>query len=433
MPWWCSSRWQHGHRVRQLAIAVAAIAAGFLLTWFTTGQAASALGPFLRTSLEISSGYQEAQAFTPVGQRMILVGLLALAVAAVGAFGAYRWARRERRALWAVVPFAVAAWFVLKQGLVRWDEYHALTAVLLLGLLVVALPWDRRLLAVPLGVLVVGAMAAFVLTPSRVRSTWTERVDVALVLLSSSQQADEVAAARAGLQASYDVPGSVVEALADGDVHAEPTEINAVWGYDLAWNPVPVLQSYAAYTVELDDINADRYASDNGPDGVLFNPAAIDNRFELWESPGSRRPDLQLRPGRDAPMGGPLCVAHPTCVEHLASCARSVSLPGRPSMCPNRLGPTRSWSRTSSCRATPSGGCSRPSRRPLRYPEVTVDGTGYRFITGNAENAHLVRSPGRIGDRELPDGRVELSTLSFSNVGSGDVIVRFEEIPLRRR
>ena len=35
---------------------------------------------------------------------MILVGLLALAVAAVGAFGAYRWARRERRALWAVVP-----------------------------------------------------------------------------------------------------------------------------------------------------------------------------------------------------------------------------------------------------------------------------------------------------------------------------------------
>ena len=125
----------------------------------------------------------------------------------------------------------------------------------------------------PLGVLVVGALAAFVLTPSRVRSTWTERVDVALVLLSSSQQADEVAAARDGLRASYDVPGSVVEALADGDVHAEPREINAVWGYDLAWNPLPVLQSYAAYTVELDDINADRYASEDGPDGVLFDPA----------------------------------------------------------------------------------------------------------------------------------------------------------------
>ena len=176
-----------GRRVRQIVIAVAAIAAGFLVPWFATGQPASALDPFIRTSLELTTGYQQAQASSPVGQRVILVGLLALAVAAVGAFGAFRWARKERRALWAVIPIALAAWFVLKQGLVRWDEYHALTAVLLIGLLVVSLPWDRRLLVLPVGVLVVGALAAFALTPSRLRSTASERVDVALVLLSSSR------------------------------------------------------------------------------------------------------------------------------------------------------------------------------------------------------------------------------------------------------
>jgi hypothetical protein len=35
-----------------------------------------------------------------------------------------------------------------------------------------------------------------------------------------------------------------------------------------------------------------------------------------------------------------------------------------------------------------------------------------------------------VGDRELPHGQVESSSLSFTNVGSGDVVVRFEEIPL---
>ena len=73
-----------------------------------------------------------------------------------------------------------------------------------------------------------------------------------------------------------------------------------------------------------------------------------------------------------------------------------------------------------------------PSPDPLRYPQVTVDGTDYRLVLGTAEGAHLVRSPGRIGDRELPHGPVDHSTLSFANVGSGDIIVRFEEIPLER-
>src|SRR5207344_2445553 len=60
--------------------------------------------------------------------------------------------------------------------------------------------------------------------------------------------------------------------------------------------------------------------------------------------------------------------------------------------------------------------------RPLRYARVAVDDTSYRLLIGDAENAHIVRSPGRIGDRELPHGRVEHSSLSFSNIGSGDVV-----------
>ena len=38
--------------------------------------------------------------------------------------------------------------------------------------------------------------------------------------------------------------------------------------------------------------------------------------------------------------------------------------------------------------------------------------------------------PGLVGERELPHGRIETTTMSSDNVGSGDIVVRFEEIPL---
>jgi hypothetical protein len=68
--------------------------------------------------------------------------------------------------------------------------------------------------------------------------------------------------------------------------------------------------------------------------------------------------------------------------------------------------------------------------RPIRYAEATLDGTPYRLVTGTAGNAHLLRSPGEVGDRTLPHGALDHSTLAFGNVGSGTVTVRFEEIPL---
>jgi hypothetical protein len=68
--------------------------------------------------------------------------------------------------------------------------------------------------------------------------------------------------------------------------------------------------------------------------------------------------------------------------------------------------------------------------RPLRYARVLIDGVDYRLVTGTAPNAHLIYSPGQIGDRRLPHGPLDISTLGFRNTGPGDVVVRFEEVPL---
>jgi hypothetical protein len=61
---------------------------------------------------------------------------------------------------------------------------------------------------------------------------------------------------------------------------------------------------------------------------------------------------------------------------------------------------------------------------------VTLDDATYRLVPGHAANAHILRSPGQVDGRQLPHGVVQHDTISFSNLGSGDVVVRFEEIPL---
>jgi len=67
------------------------------------------------------------------------------------------------------------------------------------------------------------------------------------------------------------------------------------WVYDLDWSPLPVFQNYSAYTAELDQLNADRIASDQGPERILRqNPAqglsqyptrTIDRRYPAWDPP----------------------------------------------------------------------------------------------------------------------------------------------------
>lgn len=417
-------------RLRLGPLAVAAIAAGFLVSWLATGQSASSLSPYLSTSRELSSGYQDAQAVGPDGARVAIIGAIAVASVVVGAIGAQRWLRRHRHAWWAAVPLAAAVWFELKQGLVRWDLWHTAGAFVLIALLIASIDWERRVTLVPLGIVVVAACAAIGIEPGRLRSTWSDRVDVALVLTSSGRQQRELDEARAEVQASYDVPAPVIDALAAGSVHAEEWDINAVWAYGLAWQPLPVLQSYSTYTAELDRLNAEHYASTDGPDGVLLHPATVDGRFGPWESPQAR---VTLTCNFEVAASG----GDWTALRRVADACGPARELLTASVAPNEVLEVPAPSSPDSLvvarfdlPADRVGGILTALARPVRYAYVNLDDTRYRLVLGTAENAHLVSSPGRAGDRQLPHGRIETSTMSFGNVGSGTITVTFEEIPL---
>jgi hypothetical protein len=48
-----------------------------------------------------------------------------------------------------------------------------------------------------------------------------------------------------------------------------PQEIALAWAYHLDWRPIPVLQSYSAYTSDLDQLDADFLTSTRAPQRIL--------------------------------------------------------------------------------------------------------------------------------------------------------------------
>jgi hypothetical protein len=419
------------HRIRAVPVALAAIAIGFLAAWLLTGQSLSGLLPYFLTELEVVGGYQQAQAYGPDGKKVAVIGALTLLVLAAGAVVACQWVRADKRAWQVLFLLALTIWFVAKQSFIRWDPWHAVGGLLLISLLVAMLRWPKRWQPVLLGVLLGSGLVSIAAEPSRLRSTPGYRLDAVLAVLSEDYRATQLSEARSKLSADYGIPAEVVAALAGGTVHAEPWDINALWANDLERNVLPTPQSYATYTAELDRINAAQYASDQGPDGVLFSPeSTVDTRYGPWESPDARVA-LTCHFAQVAASGAWRALRRaPNACGAAQSLGTQSAAPGASIQVPAATNPDSIVVARFELPGDPLGHLTAAIARPMRYAYVTIDGSRHRLVTGTASGAHLLRSPGRVGTRQLPHGPLAHSTLSFENVGTGEVKVRFEEIPL---
>ncbi len=307
--------------VAPFALAAAVTAA---IGWFATGQSVSGIGDYLSGVLAIVSGYSEAMAFEDpkVGWENWVAPLLA-AVGFVVAWRAGEALPRRARlgllALWAVLAFTT-----FKAGFVRHDPAHsAIFFASLLGGLV-AFGWapHRRQTA-----WLLGALFAIVVIGSNRESprglfapiARTQNFfDQARVLTDGSATNAGIAAARAERAAFEQLDARFVGAIGDRSVHVEPIDTGLVWAHQLRWKPLPVFQSYSAYTESLDERNAEVMAARDGPE-VVMREATItfDNRNPAFESPAAMRALLcHFRPAlgpfgrwlmleRSAPRCGP--------------------------------------------------------------------------------------------------------------------------------
>ncbi|HET7495590.1 MAG TPA: glycosyltransferase family 87 protein [Candidatus Limnocylindrales bacterium] len=303
-PWW-----------RGLAIYGLSASLTAAVAWFLTGHRLSDVMPFVTGSYEIIAGYNAAMGSDPVPERRWILFALAGAAGLVG-WAAWRssrdWPRRERFGL--ALLGMIYAFELWKTAIVR-DHASVAVASALVALFAFAPRLDRQVWIaslVGIGLAYAGASGIqpheYADVTASARALYLETRDA--IVPSRSQQATD--RNRARLRALLKVDDRALAAIGDWTVHIDPHFTSVVFAYpELRWDPLPIFQSYSAWTSELDRRNAEMLRSPEAPERILRSfraapltdrtrrligrpfrpgeslPSVVDGRFRWFESPAA--------------------------------------------------------------------------------------------------------------------------------------------------
>jgi hypothetical protein len=274
-------------RVRDVA-ATAALALALLpVLWLLAQQRLVDLVPWLMGSLELTSGYTEAMSVEYV-ERLPEYVLGAVLLAAT------LWFARQEQLRSGIWPLVVLLWVLFlagKHGFVRHDA-HAAGFFLVLAVVPLALHaspvWQRLTASAAAAVcamLSLGAPAPPPVLTDAVRSPGLAAGQV-LDIADPARRAAHQSAMRSVLEPQIGLSPEELAAVAGRPVHVGPHNTAAMWLHSLPWNPVPVFQTYTAYTPELDELNAAALRSPDAPPAILRERIeSIDERLTAFESP----------------------------------------------------------------------------------------------------------------------------------------------------
>lgn len=289
---------------RGLALFGGLYVAALLLLWLVTGQSVSELPGYLRNSFEVVAGYGGAMALdgAPSWQLPVAIGAL-VAVAAASAGGAYRDGRARSCA---VAVTAIVAFAFYKENFIRSDVNHTAIYFASVCILWLVIPWSLARRGALAGALALGAISLHAAPQSGANLDLIANVKLATeqarTLLSSGRRQDLTLAGRTYSKATYRLDPETLAELRGHTTSIDPWDIGVAYTYDLDWSPLPVIQSYVAYTPHLDGLNADFLEGAGAPQRILrentnlihpgFPTGTLDDRFPGWDPPRQARETL---------------------------------------------------------------------------------------------------------------------------------------------
>jgi hypothetical protein len=186
----------------------------------------------------------------------------------------------------------ISTYWSFLQSFVRHDSSHVgvfySTAIVLVYVLAASAAWRYCVTVTGLAILALSVSTSASVTSLVDPSSSVQAVlrDASLVL-SSSQRSQALSDASLQARATYAVPQLLINRLGDRHVHVDPYETSLPWAYGLSWKPLPIFQSYAAYSAALDRRDARAAGSGEGRPWILRhrNAVAVDLRNPFWEAP----------------------------------------------------------------------------------------------------------------------------------------------------
>ena len=266
----------------------------FLFLWLATGQRLTDLPVYTQAAIDLSIGYSQSMGgIDPQTEWTSGVALLVtLILVALFWRRTSTIPRRDQVILCALTAITIVAEF--KAGFTRAGVGVTIYLATLLALWPVVAPRTRSwsVAAAP----VAGMFAAFFAVSALPIATLIDPVGRVGALESQLTTAlfhrgDAARATASSLREQYALPAEAVRLLAGRTVHIEPWETAVADAYpEFVWAPEPVFQAYSAYTPLLDRLNADRLASAEAPDAILWitppgQALSIDGRGVWFDAP----------------------------------------------------------------------------------------------------------------------------------------------------
>jgi hypothetical protein len=433
--------WAVRNSWRSVAKTICLMTAGLLLAWGVASRSFWGLVPYLRRSAEVAAGYTEAMWLDSAP--FIGYPLFLIVVAGFGVLLGLHGTPGKRLALLAVV--AIALFMFGKQSFVRYDIYHAPIVFALATVLPLALgrPTSRLTGGLCLLTVAVSGVAMFAVArhagiravrawPSHVRNPAASAADAfgQTRTILTSRRFELQSAARANIVQELgldDLPKGIFH---DHSAHVDPWATSAIWALQLRWRPLPVFQSYAAYTADLDDINARALSSGEGPQRILrLESRPVAGRNRVWESPASMLAMLCHYDQEIAGAGWQILRQIPNRCGSARRLSGADHLGGEAVPIPpggdNELVFARLHLRQSQVERL-----SNTLFRPQSYPVVLLDGTErHRLVPATAGQSLLLRVPPAWGFSPDYERAVSKQTLALTAAGGG-ARVEFWAVPL---
>lgn len=268
--------------------AIGTFLATLLSLWcLVANRPASALPTWARQSTALVLGYSDAMGMqvSMTGFAAIFTGVAFLCFLIAFVILCAYWLPRltgVRSAIWLVCLVGAVA-VAGKQAFTRSDSVHIVEFYsFAIPVLVGGMRWlpRFRIAAAPLALMCVYAVWLSALQPA-----WLDRsTDLAMRSLTEAGRARSLDSSRAAMRDELGLSSTVLRHLQNRPVAVDPFEVSVAFAYRLQWAPVPVFQTYAAYTHDLDVVNA-RSLLRTPRLAVLRERVHLDDRNQLWDTP----------------------------------------------------------------------------------------------------------------------------------------------------
>jgi hypothetical protein len=292
---------------RRVVAYLALLAALLLVLWLATGQSLGDVPDFVARTVDISSGYSSAmlRSTDVASWKVTAASVAAMALTVALVVVAWRAPWRDRRGRWAgTLLVALAAFAIYKEGVVRVDSGHLTVYFANACILWIAVGFGgaRRWWVPAIAVLVFAVSLPLRPAGTEDNLNFVSNLRFAgeqvHALVSPGRRTTIMEEGRQGMAGTYALEPGALRAIGGRSVAVENWEIGAAWAYRLDWRPLPVFQSYSAYTPTLDRLNAEAIEDPEGPQRLLregqavtyeFPGADIDGRFPGWDPPEQAR------------------------------------------------------------------------------------------------------------------------------------------------